>query len=245
VPCSGKSKTATIICMVWSGGALRAGAPHGQVVRNPHAQVKIGCVEVFPEIPIPLAHAVGSTHGLILAALRRSGREARDTDLARASTYASPSGHDSSEDPPPDRELLGVVERSFGRPLTARRAARIIASASVTLTITAGLAVWLFDHKEFENLNDALWWALQTVTTVGYGDIVPKQTAGRLIGVLLMLNGIALITVISAAVTATLIEQARRLRPGADEQLLAKLEQIESRLARMESGGSAAEDGPG
>jgi voltage-gated potassium channel len=153
---------------------------------------------------------------------------------------------EAQKTPPPDRGLLGMVERSLlGRPLTARRAARIIAGASVTLTVTAGLAVWLFDHKEFENLNDALWWSLQTVTTVGYGDIVPKQTLGRLIGALLMLNGIALITVISAAVTATLIEQARRLRPGTDEQLLAKLEQIEARLARMESGGSAAEDGPG
>lgn len=141
--------------------------------------------------------------------------------------------------PPPDQRLHGMVEKSvFGQPITARRAAWIIATATVSLTVAAGLAVWLFDHKEFENLNDALWWSLQTVTTVGYGDIVPKQTAGRLIGAVLMLNGIALITVISAAVTATLIEQARRLRSDSEEQVLAKLEQIEARLAQMEPGGS-------
>jgi voltage-gated potassium channel Kch len=154
---------------------------------------------------------------------------------------------EAQKTPPPDRRLLGMVERSLfvQQPLTARRAAWIIAAATVSLTVAAGLAVWLFDHKEFENLNDGLWWSLQTVTTVGYGDIVPKQTAGRLIGAVLMLNGIALITVISAAVTATLIEQARRLRTDSEEQVLAKLEQIEARLAQMEPGGSAPrEDRP-
>ena len=141
-----------------------------------------------------------------------------------------------------DRGLLGVMERYlFKGPLTARRAARIIAASTILMTVAAGVAVWLIDHKEFENLNDALWWALQTVTTVGYGDIVPKQTAGRLIGAVLMLNGIALISVVSAAVTASLIEQARRQHPGSQEELLANLEQIEARLAQMESRGSAPE----
>ena len=113
-----------------------------------------------------------------------------------------------------DRGLLGAMERSlFKGALTARRAAQIIAASTILITVAAGLAVWIFDHKEFDSLNEALWWALQTVTTVGYGDIVPKQTAGRLIGAVLMLNGIALISVVSAAVTASLIEQARRPRP--------------------------------
>ena len=134
------------------------------------------------------------------------------------------------------------MERSlFKGTLTARRAAQMIAASTILITVAAGLAVWIFDHKEFENLSDALWWALQTVTTVGYGDIVPNQTAGRLIGAVLMLNGIALISVVSAAVTASLIEQARRQRLGSDEELLAKLEQIEARLAQMESSGSGPE----
>ena len=141
-----------------------------------------------------------------------------------------------------DRGLLGAMERSlFKGALTARRAAQIIAASTILITVAAGLAVWLFDHKEFDSLNDALWWALQTVTTVGYGDIVPKQTAGRLIGAVLMLNGIALISVVSAAVTASLIEQARRQHPGSQEELLVKLEQIEARLAEMESRGSGPE----
>jgi voltage-gated potassium channel len=72
------------------------------------------------------------------------------------------------------------------------------------------------------------------VTTVGYGDVVPAHTSGRLIGTVLMLNGIALLSVITAGVTAMLIEQARRHAPGADGEVLAKLDRIESRLAEIE-----------
>ena len=79
-----------------------------------------------------------------------------------------------------------------------------------------------------------MWWAVQTVTTVGYGDVVPTNLGGRLIGGVLMLQGIALLTVITASVTATLIEQARQRR--APDAMLVKLEQIESRLEAIERG---------
>jgi voltage-gated potassium channel len=120
------------------------------------------------------------------------------------------------------------------RPLTARRAARVIAASSLMLTLAGGVAAWLIDRREFDGLGDALWWALQTVTTVGYGDVVPENLGGRLIGGALMLQGIALLTVITAAVTATLIEQARQRRPPESDPVLAKLEQIESRLGAIE-----------
>ena len=115
----------------------------------------------------------------------------------------------------------------------------------MALTFAGGFGVWLLDRSEFESLGVGLWWALQTVTTVGYGDIVPERTIGRLIGAVLMLNGIALVTVVAASVTAMLVEQARRRRPEPDEQVLAKLEQIESRLAEIESGDSTGKHRPG
>ena len=80
-----------------------------------------------------------------------------------------------------------------------------------------------------------MWWALQTVTTVGYGDVVPADTGGRLIGTVLMLQGIGFITVVAASVTAALIEQARQRRqvdeaPATAEQL----DRIEARLEAIE-----------
>ena len=133
--------------------------------------------------------------------------------------------------------LQSRLQRSLddGRQLTARRAAWVIAGSTFVLTLAGGVGAWLIDRKDFDSVWDALWWAVQTVTTVGYGDVVPEHVAGRLIGVVLMLQGIALLTVITAAVTATLIEQARqRLRRSQPDAVLAKLEQVEARLESIE-----------
>ena len=109
----------------------------------------------------------------------------------------------------------------------------MIAAATFLLTLAGGGAAWLIDREDFDGLGDALWWAVQTVTTVGYGDVVPENVIGRLIGVALMLQGIALLTVITAAVTATLIEQARQRLQKEPDDVLTKLEQVDARLASI------------
>jgi voltage-gated potassium channel Kch len=108
--------------------------------------------------------------------------------------------------------------------------------ATLLVTLAGGFLIWLVDHKEFPNLGTSLWWSLQTVTTVGYGDIVPADTTGRIIGAVLMLQGLALITVVAAAVTATLIEQVRKRRNlDEDSATLVHLKRIEARLDAIES----------
>jgi voltage-gated potassium channel len=132
-----------------------------------------------------------------------------------------------------ESKLQGALR---GRTLTARRAAWVIAASAFVLTVAGGVGAWLVDRRDFDGLDDSLWWAMQTVTTVGYGDVVPEHATGRLIGVVLMLQGIALLTVITAAVTATLIEQARQRRAPESDPVLAKLEQVEARLEAIEQG---------
>ena len=112
----------------------------------------------------------------------------------------------------------------------------------MVVTFAGGLVGWLADRKDFATLGDGLWWSLQTVTTVGYGDITPSSGSGRVIGAFVMISGIAFLTVITAAVTATLIEAARRRipRPPASElppefmrEVTARLSAIEARLEEL------------
>jgi voltage-gated potassium channel len=79
----------------------------------------------------------------------------------------------------------------------------VIASVATVMTVGAGLLMTLVDRENFPSIGSGLWWAVQTVTTVGYGDDVPANLTGRLVAVLVMLLGIAFLTVITASITST------------------------------------------
>ena len=125
----------------------------------------------------------------------------------------------------------------MGKPLTIQRAARIIALVTVAVTIVAGVLIHFTDRNNFPNIGDGLWWAVQTVTTVGYGDLVPTSVLGRLVAALVMLLGIGFLTVVTAAITSTFIETARRRIEGRTENVIsAKLDHIVARLDVIEAG---------
>ena len=122
------------------------------------------------------------------------------------------------------------------KPLTVRRAAGIIASVTLSITIISGVLIHFTDEKTFPNIGDGLWWAIQTVTTVGYGDLVPTSTVGRLVAALVMLAGIGFLTVVTAVITSTFIESARRRLHGTETDALSeKLDQIGERLKVIEA----------
>ena len=123
------------------------------------------------------------------------------------------------------------------KPLTVRRAAGVIASVTLSITIISGVLIHFTDEKTFPNIGDGLWWAIQTVTTVGYGDLVPTSTVGRLVAALVMVLGIGFLTVVTAAITSTFIESARRRLHGTETDALSeKLDQIGERLKVIEAG---------
>jgi len=129
-----------------------------------------------------------------------------------------------------------VVRRFASKPLTARRAGSAIALATLAVTIAGALLIWLLDNDEFGSLGDSIWFTVQTVTTVGYGDITPRSTSGRIIGVVVMLAGIGFLTVVTAAITAAFIEEARRRLRAQDggDPVAAALADITERLERIE-----------
>lgn len=62
------------------------------------------------------------------------------------------------------------------------------------------------DNSKFKSFGDGIWWAVVTTTTVGYGDLVPESTSGRIIGLVLMLAGIGIIGIITANIAAMFLE---------------------------------------
>ena len=112
----------------------------------------------------------------------------------------------------------------------------MIATVTATITLAAGLLMMVIDRDNYPTLGSGLWWAMQTTTTVGYGDNVPTTVGGRLLASLLMLFGIGFLTVITAAITSTFVARSRLELESDDEAPTAEqLTQIDERLERIEA----------
>ena len=133
------------------------------------------------------------------------------------------------------------LERRFdsavARATTPRGATVVIAAATTVMTVGTGLLMTLVDGENFPSIGSGLWWAVQTVTTVGYGDSVPTNLLGRLIAVLVMLLGVAFLTVITASITSTFVSRLRRAEPapGGDAATAEQIRELDSRLERIEA----------
>ena len=108
------------------------------------------------------------------------------------------------------------LERLIGRAQRPFAAAFVIAAVTTVIVILAGLAMTIVDKDSFPTAGSGLWWAVQTVTTVGYGDAVPASTAGKLLASLVMLVGIGFITIVTALITTSFINRSRRAARKAD-----------------------------
>ena len=113
-----------------------------------------------------------------------------------------------------EREAERLLERIQQQPF--RGAWQATAVATVIVTVASGLLMTITDRDRFPSLWDGLWWSAQTVTTVGYGDVLPQSAAGRLLAVLVMMIGVTFITVTSAAIASVFVEAARRRRAAAE-----------------------------
>jgi voltage-gated potassium channel len=128
------------------------------------------------------------------------------------------------------------LERAVARAVTPRGAAIVIATATIAITVVTGIAMTIVDRENYPTIGSGLWWAVQTSTTVGYGDNVPTTVAGRLVAAFVMLVGIGFLTVITAAITSTFVSRSR-LEPAdtdAETSVAEQLRQINARLERIE-----------
>jgi voltage-gated potassium channel Kch len=129
------------------------------------------------------------------------------------------------------------VERWYER-LSLVRAVYTIILVAVLLVLVAGLLARIVEPETFHSIGLAYWWAVTTVTTVGYGDVVPESPGGRVVAAMLMLTGLALIPTLTSVIVSTLIGKTRRSEQERIEQLEKEqavvLARIEERLERIE-----------
>ena len=125
------------------------------------------------------------------------------------------------------------LDHAVARAVTPRGAAIVIATTSTVITVASGILVTLVDHEQYPSIGSGLWWAIQTVTTVGYGDNVPETTAGRFVAVLVMLLGISFLTVITSAITSTFVSRSRS-EPSPSEAEASAAEQLRELNLRLE-----------
>lgn len=133
-----------------------------------------------------------------------------------------------------ERWLDARVARRGVRP---RDAALLIAGFWAVAVVIFGVVERLVDHTTFHTVWVGIWWAVQTVTTVGYGDVVPDSPVGKAIAGLLMLGGLSLLSVVTAAITSGFVSRATaRRRASGDDPTGLKIDQLieELRALRLE-----------
>jgi voltage-gated potassium channel len=139
-----------------------------------------------------------------------------------------------------------LIERRLSRflrePVSVRSAASAIVVTTVVIVVVSGAAIRVLDSHEYSSIWEGIWWAMQTVTTVGYGDVTPENVAGRLVAGAVMLAGVALVAIVTAGVTSSFVARAQAQRGAEDateeelaaERLDAQLQDITARLDRVE-----------
>jgi len=146
--------------------------------------------------------------------------------------------------------LRRVMERAPGTAIRTRVLAYVIVSA-ILLLYTVALSVFNFEkaapNANITSMGDSLWWAIVTITTIGYGDYYPVTVPGRWAAATLMVGGFAVLSMVTAVVSSWLVESvtaATNVRKRADEsigsderaRLVAQINRLHDQLAQGPGG---------
>ena len=129
---------------------------------------------------------------------------------------------------------LAAVLAKFGTAIKTifnSRGLRFIVYATIFLIIFFGFLFYIAE-PEVETFTDGIWWALVTITTVGYGDITPYTALGRIVASSLMILGIGFIATITAAVSTYFLSNFGDKETTLDD-IVKKLDNIEKELEKI------------
>ena len=132
--------------------------------------------------------------------------------------------------------LIEVLQSAIGNAFRGRIVVYTV-SGVLLLIYTSSLAV--FDKERFlpgatiNSFGKALWWSITTVTTVGYGDVYPITNTGRIIAVLLMIGGISLVGVVTAALASWIIERVSEEEIVSQTATAAHIEELRGEIREL------------
>jgi voltage-gated potassium channel len=123
---------------------------------------------------------------------------------------------------------MRFAERRIQRSFETGRILWFVVASITALVVIFGVVIWLVDRKDFPTVGLGLWWAVSTVTTVGYGDVVPTTIGGRFVATGLMIIGFASLSLLTGIVASLLV--SRQTAAQAHETII----EVERRLTDIE-----------
>lgn len=135
--------------------------------------------------------------------------------------------------------LLSVLHRTLGDTLRGRVVTYVVGSATM-LVFVGALAVLDAEQSapdaKIITFGDALWWAMTTITTVGYGDMYPVTPIGRMVAAALMMSGIAVLGVVTASIASWLVQRVEDTAEAvseAEEPVRAEMAELVAEIAAL------------
>jgi voltage-gated potassium channel len=135
------------------------------------------------------------------------------------------------------------LRATLARAVASRRIFPYLAGTTAALAVIVGVLVRTIAPKDFDSVGEGIWWALVTLATVGYGDVVPTTPWGRVIGGVVIVLGVTFLAFLTATVTSMFVaaeqhKEAERLsvlEAARDEETRALLRRLDERLAVIEA----------
>ena len=135
------------------------------------------------------------------------------------------------------------LDRRVRRVVANRRIFPFLVLVTAGVALLAGFVARLVDKKDFPSFADGAWWALVTLATVGYGDIVPTTAPGRVVGSILIVFGVTFLAFLTANVTSLFVAsdqeekqaEERAARQASEAETRALLLRLDERLAGIEA----------
>ena len=129
------------------------------------------------------------------------------------------------------------------RAVAGRRVFPFLALTTLSVALVAGLVVTIIDKEDFPDYGTAVWWAIVTLATVGYGDVVPHTGWGRVVGSVVIIVGVTFIAFLTAVVTSLFVEEEQKTHRAVTEdaqrayqdETRRLLQDLSSRLSTVET----------